>query len=109
LILEYIHRPLDQEITAIGGHYVVTDEVRFSIAGQELFYLKGYAVADTSCCGLGGCAFVHVKGFVQDWKGAMSSEGLQISRYKNIEDEGLQEKIRDIIQSKEVFHQIQFD
>lgn len=105
----YIHQPLGQEITAIGGHYVVTDEIRIPFDGKVILYLRGYAITDTSCCGMGGCAFVHVKGFVKSWKGAMSPEGLEISQYETIEDEGLQKKIREIIQSKEVFHQVQFD
>lgn len=109
MIVEHLHQPLDQEITAIGGHYVVTDEVRFPFDGREILYLKGYALMDTSCCGLRGCAFVHVKGFVIGWKTGMNPEGLEISQIELIADERMQRRIRKLLQTKEVFHQVQFD
>jgi uncharacterized UPF0160 family protein len=109
LIVDYVHQPLDQEIIAIGGHYITTEEVRVPFEGREILYLKGYAVMDTSCCGLKGCAFVHVKGFVVDWKVRTNPEGLEMTQVEPITDERMRERIRKLLQSKEVFHQIQFD
>jgi hypothetical protein len=109
LIKEYIHQPLGQEVTAISGHYVFTEEIRLPFEGKEIFYLKGYAVVDTSCCGLSGCGFVHVMGFIHDWKAGKNLDGLYVSQYEPIVDPDLRKKIRAFIQSEEVFHQVQFD
>jgi hypothetical protein len=109
LIVDYVHQPLNQEITAIGGHYIITEEVRIPFEEREILYLKGYAVMDTSCCGLKGWAFVHVKGFVVDWKARTNPEGLEMTQVEPIIYEGVRRRVRKILQSKEVFHQIQFD
>ena len=109
MIVDYVHQPLNQEITAIGGHYIVREEVRFPFEGREVLYLKGYAVMDTSCCGLKGCAFVDVKGFVVDWKMRTNPEGLEMTQVEPITDEGMRKRIRILLQSKEVFHQVQFE
>jgi hypothetical protein len=109
LVKEYIHQPLEQEITAIGGHYTVTEEVRFPFEGKEILYVKGYALMDTSCCGLKGCAFVYVKGFLVDWKFRKNQEGLELSLVEPVDNERIRSKIRMRIQEKEVFHQVQFD
>jgi hypothetical protein len=108
LLKEYIHRELHQEIIAIGGHYVITDEVRFPFANHQVFYLKGYAVVDRSCCGQGGCAFVHVQGFVVDWKVRVDEDGNALSLIEPISGERMREEIREWISRKEVFHQVQF-
>jgi hypothetical protein len=107
--MEYDHQPLNREITAIGGYYVLTEEVRFPFEGREILYLKGYAEMDTSCCGPRGCAFIHVKGYVVDWKTRKNPEGLEISHVEPVADETTRKRIRKLLQSKEVYHQIQFD
>jgi hypothetical protein len=109
LIVDYVHQPLNQEITSIGGHYIITEEVLVPVEDREVLYLKGYAVMDTSCCGLKGCAFVHVKGFIVNWKVGTNPEGLEITQVEPITKEGIRKRIRILLQSKEVFHQIQFD
>ena len=65
---DFIHPNLGQEITAIGGHYVFNNERRLSFDGRDVLYLVGYAVVDTSCCGVGGCAYAMVPGVVKKWK-----------------------------------------
>jgi hypothetical protein len=109
LTVDYIHQPLNQEITAISGHYILTEEVRLPFENREILYLKGYAVMDTSCCGSKGCAFVHVKGFIIDWKAEMNTEGLEVTQVEPISEEGFRKRIRKLLQSREVFHQIQFN
>lgn len=108
LLKEYVHQELQREIVAIGGYYVITDEVRFSFADRQVFYLKGYGVIDRSCCGQGGSAFVNVQGFVVEWKVRIGEEGKAVSLIEPILDERMRGEIRDWIKRKEVFHQIQF-
>lgn len=108
MLKEYVHQGLNQEIDAIGGHYVFTEEVRFPFADREVFYLKGYGLVDRSCCGQAGCAFVRIQGFVVGWKTRLDADGNEVSLIEPILDEGMQERIREQIQRKEVFHQIAF-
>jgi len=109
VIQEYVHQTLGQEIIATGGHYVVTEENRLPFKEREVLYLKGYALIDTSCCGLGGCPFVHVKGSLLEWKSKVDVHGQDVSLVESISDERLKQSIHKTLQEKEVFHQIRFD
>jgi len=106
---EYVHCSLGEEIQSIGGHYVITDEVRMPFEGKQILYLKGYALIDASCCGVGGCPFVHVKGFLLDWKWKKDFLGQEISLVEPIREKGLKQTLRKLLQEKEVYHQIRFD
>ena len=104
----YIHHELNREVTAIGGHYVLTKEVRLPFEGREILYIVGYAVVDNSCCGVGGMAFALVPGFILDWKGKTSNDGCAISLVEPIHDEAAQREIRQLIERREVVHQVSF-
>ena len=106
--LKYIHRELGQEIIAIGGRYALLKEARLPFRGRELFYLVGYGVFDTTCCGVGGCAYALSPGFVLDWKTETNADGLAVSRVEPIRDESIQKEIRRLIKKHEVVHQVQF-
>jgi hypothetical protein len=106
---EYIHHELNREVTAIGGHYVLTKEVRLPFAGREALYLVGYAVVDNSCCGVGGMAYAHVPGFIVAWKSRASDDGLAVSLVEPIDDPTARAEIRRLIQGKEIVHQIRFE
>lgn len=106
---EYVHRELNREVTAIGGHYVLTKEARLPFAGREVLYAVGYAVVDNSCCGAGGMAYAFVPGFVLEWKIKTNDEGLAISLVEPIHDEAVQGEIRQWIERKEVIHQVRFE
>jgi hypothetical protein len=106
--LEYVHQDLNQEVTAIGGHYVLVKEVRLPFHGRELLYLVGHAAFDTTCCGVGGCAYALVPGFILSWKSRMNKEGLVVSEVEPVHDKGVQEQVRKLIEKKEMVHQVQF-
>lgn len=105
---EYVHRELNREVTAIGGHYVLTRQVRMPFQGREILYVIGYAVFDTTCCCIGGLAYAHVPGFVLDWQGSKNEDGLAVSLVEPIHDKDMQREIRRLIEKTEVVHQIQF-
>ncbi len=44
----YEHQPLNEDITAISGHYVITGETRLQYLEQEILYVTGYSVVDSS-------------------------------------------------------------
>lgn len=105
---DYVHRTLEEEVVAIGGHYRFTDEVRLPFGGKQVLYLKGYAFFDTSCCGASGCAYALVQGFIEDWKSRQDSDGFFISRVRPIEDPDLQRQINRLIKNKELVQQVRF-
>ena len=105
---EYIHQPLNQQVTAIGGHYVLTKEARLPFQGREVLYLVGHAAFDTTCCGTGGVAYALVPGFILDWKGKRNGDGLAISQVEPIRDNGVQEKVRQLIEKEEMVQQVRF-
>ena len=105
---DYAHPKLGQEISAIGGHYVFTDERRIPYNGREILYFVGYAVLNSTCCGVGGCAYVLVPGFIQQWKYKKSSDDAFVSQIEPIRDFKVQQEIRNFIQRKEIFHQVTF-
>jgi hypothetical protein len=105
---DFIHPNLGQEITAIGGHYVFNNERRLSFDGQDVLYLVGYAVVDTSCCGVGGCAYAMVPGYVRAWKYKRDEANLPVSQVEPVRDGDDQVAIRQLIQKKEVVQQVTF-
>jgi hypothetical protein len=106
---DFVHPELNEEITAIGGHYVLTKEGKMAFDAQAFLYFVGYAVIDTSCCGVGGCSYAFVPGFVLKWKYKKNSDNRPVSRIKPIRDASVQKKIRRLIEYEEKIHQISFD
>jgi hypothetical protein len=108
MLREYVHQQLNQEITAIGGHYVLVKEVRLPFGGRELLYLVGHATFDTACCGVGGCAYAMVPGFVLNWKIRMNADGLPVSQVEAVHDPDRQEQVQRLIEKREPVHQVRF-
>ncbi len=105
---EHVHLELNQEVTAIGGHYVLVKEVRLPFRGREILYLVGHAAFDTSCCGAGGCAYALVPGFVLSWKDTTNEDGQAISQVEPIVNQGMRKQVQASIEEKEVVHQVRF-
>jgi hypothetical protein len=105
---EYVHQELNQEVTAIGGRYLLAKEVRLPVRGRELLYLVGHAAFDTACCGAGGCAYALVPGFVVDWQARLNSTGLAVSQVEPVRGQEIQRQIRRLIERQEPVHQVIF-
>ena len=104
----FTHPVLNQEVTAIGGHYVFIREERFPFNGREVLYLYGYGIFDTTCCGAGGYGYAQVPGFVVKWKHATGPDGLPVSEVEPISDKAIQKEIRQYIEKKEILMQVNF-
>jgi len=109
MIKNFIHQPLNSEITSIGGYYVITKEVCIPLGDRIIFYMTGYAAFDTSCCGTGGCAFANIPGFILRWKEMINSDGFSVSSIEPVTDIIIQNEIREIIRKKEGINQVNFD
>jgi hypothetical protein len=108
VVREYVHQELNQEVNAIGGRYVLLKEVRLPFHGREVLYVVGGASVDTSCCGVGGCAYALVAGFVVDWKYRRDEGDRAVSRVEPIDDEVIQRRVRWLIGQAEPVQQVDF-
>lgn len=108
LEVEYVHQELNQEITAIGGHYALVKEVRLPFGDRQVLYLVGYGVFDTTCCGVGGAAYALVPGFILDWKSKTNKDNLAISYVEPIRDKIIQKEVRRLVKEREAVQQIKF-
>lgn len=106
---EFVHPRLGREVTAIGGHYVFGKEIRLPHNGREILYFAGYAVLDSTCCGVGGCAYVLVAGYIRQWKYKKNQNDCPISLVQPIDDQIDQKQIRNRIQKKEMVYQVTFN
>ncbi len=105
---DFIHIELNVEVTAIGGHYVFTKEVRLPFKDREILYLAGYALFDTSCCGSGGCGYALVPGFIRNWKHRLNTDHRPISTIEPVYDPTLQKQIAGLIKKIEAVPQVLF-
>jgi hypothetical protein len=104
----FSHPELNLQVTAIGGNYVLLKEVRLPFNDEEILYLVGMAIFDTTCCGTGGCAYALVPGFIRQWQYKTDANSRPVSQVKHIGQERLRKKIREMIFKKEAVHQIDF-
>jgi hypothetical protein len=105
---KHIHQELNEEITAIGGAYTLVKEVRLPFEGREILYIVGHAAFDSTCCGVSGCAYALVPGFILDWKANYNTNGLPVSQVESVQTEAAQASIRKLIFEQEIVHQVQF-
>lgn len=103
-----MHRPLSQDVTAIGGSYRLVKEECLPLQGRQVLYLIGHALFDTTCCGVGGCAYALVPGVVLDWMSTTDTEGHAVSRVAPIRDAAVQDMVRQLIQAREAVQQVLF-
>ena len=105
---DFTHPNLGQEVTAIGGHYVFGKEIRMSYDSREILYFVGYGVLDSTCCGVGGVAYVLVAGFIRQWKYKKNQDSVFVSKVEPIRDQSVQKEVRSLIQKKEMVNQVTF-
>ena len=107
-VVEYVHNELNKEVYAIGGHYVLTGNVRLPFHGREILYLTGFGVFDTTCCGSGGCCYVSVIGFIKGWQSKTDENGNFVTITEPVRDKSTQDELRRIIEKKEMVTQVSF-
>jgi hypothetical protein len=95
-------------VTAIGGSYFMLKEARLQLNGEEILYLIGTAIFDTTFCGTGGCAYALVPGFIWMWQYKTDANSRPVSRFKSISEDRIRKKIREMIFKKESVHQVDF-
>ena len=106
--MDYVHQPLSTEVTAIGGYYRLVKESRLDHGGRVLLYLIAHAAFETTCCGIGGCAYAIVAGYVISWKYGTNPEDLPVSRIEPVAVKSDQEEIRQKLLGSEPIQQVIF-
>jgi len=105
---EFIHPVLNEEVDAIGGHYVLTKEKTLLYKGRKILYYIGYGVVDTSCCGATGCGYAVIPGYIYQWHIKETPDtGQAVTLVEPIEKE-LQENVAKLIKLKAGVMQVHF-
>jgi hypothetical protein len=107
--MEYTHQKtgVDSQIKAISGSYTIEHEKRLKYKGRDILCVIGIGIIDSSCCGVGGCRFAFVPGYICQWKKQVSS-GEVISQVEPIFDENVKKEIHNILKKEELITQIDF-
>lgn len=107
MVREYTHE-LNKEIRSISGGYELDMEGTLEIHGEEVLYVVGNAVVDSSCCGVGGCRFALVPGYLKEFKTRKDEQGLWVSEVEPIVDGKTRQEITRILKDMEIVQQVQF-
>ena len=104
---DYAHE-LKKEFQSISGKYVLEKEISVEVDGKTVLYIVGNAIVDSSCCGVGGCRYALVPGYVRKLKTKRNESGLWVSQVEPVVDPESRKKITQLIKQKEWVNQVQF-
>jgi hypothetical protein len=108
LTKEYTHTDME-EVRSISGGYRIEKEEFLEIDGRRVLSLVGYGVVDSSCCGVGGCRFAYVPGYVVRERFRQNETGQWISEVEPVTDPGVRARIADRLKKSELAQQVNFD
>jgi len=108
MIREYTHLELNKDINFISGYYTPQKELRLKYNNREVLCIVGQGMIESSCCGMGGCRYAVVPGYLVNWKNKINEAGLPVSEVEPISDEKARQDISKIIKAKEIVSQIDF-
>lgn len=106
-MVDYKHLPLGQDINFISGRYTPLKEKITYFQDKKVLYVIGNAVLDNSCCGIGGCRYAIVPGFIVDFK-YKKENGQYVSKIEPIRDSGQKQEIKKMIKRCEIVTQVDF-
>ena len=104
---EYTHE-IGREVRSISGGYELEMEGKLEMDGEEVLYVVGNAVVDSSCCGVLGCRYALVPGYVRQFKTRQEQQDLWISEVEPIIDTATRQEIIQVLKEKEMVQQVQF-
>lgn len=105
---DYLHLG-DVEVRSISGSYSFGEEQLVTIQGREVLCEIGHGLVDSSCCGVGGCRFAHVAGFVRQYRMKQDGRGRWISEVEPIEDETLRKELEEFLKEAHMVQQISWE
>jgi len=104
----YTHASLGKEIEAVAGYYVIEKEDRVPFEGREVLVATGHMVLDNSCCGIGGCGFATVPGYILSWKKARNEDDEPVSEVEPVREDREKQALRKLILEFEGVQQVSF-
>jgi hypothetical protein len=104
----FTHLPLGQEVEAVAGHMTADKELRLPFKDREVLVILGSAVWDRSCCGVGGCRYATVPGWLLSYQSRIGGLGQSQSEVEPIDDEADRKAIQKQIEALEVVQQVNF-
>jgi len=107
-IIEFHHPELNETTSAIGGDYLLNEEVRAEMEEGEVLYYTGYFMIDRSCCGVAGSAYGLVPGFVVDWHFRTDENGRPVSRVRRITSPRVRKRVEDRVRSGDPLRRVTF-
>jgi hypothetical protein len=107
-MIEFTHPKLNETVQSISGHYNLIEEGALEYGGREVLFVVGVALVDNSCCGVGGCFFIHVPGYMIDRSTKTSPEGRQISLIEPVGEGPERDEIRAMLEKRYPHAQILF-
>lgn len=105
---DFTHEEIGKEVEAISGHYQVEKEMQLDVGGREVLGILGTAIWDRSCCGMGGCRYALVPGYIVGYKIKTNEKGQSVSEVETISDEAIQKEIKRLIEGNEYVQQVNF-
>ena len=107
-IKSYVHKEIGEEISSISGHMTILEENRFDYQGRDVLCVICAAVVDNSCCGVYGCLFVEVPGYVLSDNRGKSENAPVVSKVVPITGREAQEQISAALNRIYPYSQIYF-
>jgi len=104
----YTHEELHSEIKTISGGYSYLKEELLSYKGRDILCVVGEGHVDNSCCGVGGCIFIDIPGYLLSWKHGKDESGLDVSDVEPIVDPDEKIEIASLLESSYPLAQIRF-
>lgn len=101
------HPRLREEVRSIAGYYVLNREEILSHEGRKLLYWVGYGILDTSCCGVAGCGFALVGGYLSERGQEVPPGGEVISTVEEVLP-AEREEVAALIRRRESVAQVNF-
>jgi len=107
MIKEYAHQ-LNIKVKAISGEYMLDKEDVVEYKGKKLLYGVGNAMVDSSCCGVYGCRYALVAGYVKSLKIRKNEHNMWISEVETITDRETRNDIKQLIEKNDCVSQVNF-
>lgn len=104
----YVHKDMGMEIRTISGFFTYLEECRLDFRGREVLYVMGVGVIDNSCCGVGGCSFIEVPGYIVAWKNNVDRAGQFISIIELVESDEEKDEIKKALNKHYPHSQVNF-
>ena len=104
---EFVHNA-EEEVRSISGGYVWDKELRLKWQDREVLCLVGNATVDSSCCGVGGCRFAYIPGFILGFHVRQNEAGHWVSQVEPVPDTPERIELRRILEKRELVQQVRF-